>query len=98
MLPLAGGDPVQYTAEPSGITGYSISPDGKTILYTLFEADGGTAIWALNSDGTGRRLILDCPQSECNSPRWYPDFEQDRLRSPGQCYRGHGASLQHLVA
>jgi len=82
MLPLAGGRPVQYTAEPSGVTGYSISPDGRTILYTLFEADGGTAIWALNADGTGRRLILDCPQSECNSPRWYPDSSKiayDRL-------------------
>ena len=82
MLPLAGGPPLQYTAEPSGITGYSISPDRRTILYTLFEASGGTAVWALNADGTGRRLILDCPQSQCNSPRWYPDSTRiayDRL-------------------
>ena len=74
--------PVQYTDEPSGITGYSISPDSKTILYTLFAADGGTAIWALNADGTGRRLVLDCPRSECNSPRWYPNSSKiayDRL-------------------
>ena len=82
MQRLAGGEPVQYTHEPSGITGYSISPDGKTILFTLFGPAGGTAIWALNADGTGKRVILDCPNSECNSPRWYPDSNKiayDRL-------------------
>ncbi len=82
MLPLSGAQPVQYTDEPSGITGYAISPDAGTILYTLFRADGGTAIWAINADGTGRRLVLDCPQSECNTPRWYPDgtkIAYDRL-------------------
>ena len=82
MQRLAGSGAVQYTHEPSGITGYSISPDGKTILYTLFGSGGGTAIWALDSDGTGRRLILDCPDSECDAPRWYPDSSKiayDRL-------------------
>jgi Tol biopolymer transport system component len=64
---------VQYTHEPSGITGYSISPDRTTVLYTLFESSQGTAIWALNADGGGRRRRLDCPQSECDAPRWYPD-------------------------
>jgi ABC-type nickel/cobalt efflux system permease component RcnA/Tol biopolymer transport system component len=73
MQPLGGGQPVQYTDESTGITGYAISPDGTTILYTLFQSGGGTAIWALDSDGTGRRLLLDCPESECDAPRWYAD-------------------------
>lgn len=73
MLPLSGGDPAQFTHEPSGITAYSISPDNKTILYTLYTTGGGTSIWALNADGTGKRLVLDCPQAECNFPQWYPD-------------------------
>jgi Tol biopolymer transport system component len=58
------------------VTGYSVSPDYKTILYTLFNPEGGTAIWALNTDGTSRRLVLDCPVSECNSPHWYPDGQK----------------------
>jgi ABC-type nickel/cobalt efflux system permease component RcnA/Tol biopolymer transport system component len=70
---LAGGNPIQYTQAPSGVTGYSISPDQKTILYTLFKNEGGTSIWQINTDGTQNHLVLDCPQAECNSPEWYPD-------------------------
>ncbi len=87
MLPLSGGQPIQYTDEPSGITGYAISPDARTILYTLFRAEGGTAIWAINADGSSRRSVLDCPQSECNTPRWYPDgtkIAYDRLDDAAQ--------------
>jgi ABC-type nickel/cobalt efflux system permease component RcnA/Tol biopolymer transport system component len=65
--------PIQYTEEASGITGYEVSPDGKTIVYTTFQKAGGTALWAIDAEGKNRRLVLDCPRSECNSPRWYPD-------------------------
>jgi len=71
--PLAGGNSIQYTQDPSGVTGYSISPDQKTILYTVFKNEGGTSIYSINADGTQNRLVLDCPQAECNSPEWYPD-------------------------
>lgn len=73
MLNLAGGDPVQWTQEPTGVTGYTLSPDKQTILYTTFNVDSGSSIWAINADGTGRHLLLDCPQAECNAPLWYPD-------------------------
>ncbi len=76
MLPLSGGGAVQYTQEPVGITGYSISPDQKTILYTSFGAQAGSFFWAINTDGTQRRLALECPQSECSSPEWYPDGQK----------------------
>ena len=35
--PLAGGNSKQITQVPFGVTGYSISPDQKTILYTVFK-------------------------------------------------------------
>ena len=74
--PFAGGNSIQYTNDPSGVTGYSISPDQKTILYTVFKNEGGTSIWAINADGTQGHLVLDCPQAECNSPDWYPDGQK----------------------
>ncbi len=76
MLPLSGGSAAPYTQEAAGITRYSISPDQKTILYTVFGAQGGSFIWAINADGTQRRQVLACPQSECDSPEWYPDGQK----------------------
>jgi Tol biopolymer transport system component len=73
VQPLVGGSPIQYTQAPSGVTGYSISLDQKTILYSVFKNEGGTSIWAINADGTQDHLVLDCPQAECDSPVWYPD-------------------------
>ncbi len=73
MLKLAGGEPVQWTQEPTGVTGYAVSPDKKTILYTTFNVDSGSSLWTMKTDGTGRSLVLDCPQAECNAPVWYPD-------------------------
>jgi len=76
MVPLAGGKPTQYTQEPSGIGDYSISPDHKTILYVVYNPDNSTTIWALNADGTQKRLVLNCPQAECDAPQWYPDNQK----------------------
>ena len=76
VMPLGGGTPNQYTKEPSGIAGYSVSPDAKTILYTTFKVDGSSSISAINTDGTQQRLILNCPTSQCGDPQWYPDGQK----------------------
>ncbi len=73
---LSGGAAIQYTQEPSGIVSYSLSPDQRTILYTVFEPDNSTSIWAINSDGGQNRLVLKCPQTECGSLQWYPDSQR----------------------
>ncbi len=73
---LSGGAAIQYTREPSGIVSYSLSPDQRTILYTVFEPDNSTSIWAINSDGSQNRLALKCPQTECGSLQWYPDSQR----------------------
>jgi ABC-type nickel/cobalt efflux system permease component RcnA/Tol biopolymer transport system component len=73
MLSLSGGEPVQWTQEPMGVTSYALSPDKKKILYTTFNVNGGSSIWTMKTDGTGRHLALNCPQAECDAPEWYPD-------------------------
>jgi ABC-type nickel/cobalt efflux system permease component RcnA/Tol biopolymer transport system component len=76
MMPLNGGTPTQFTKESSGIAGYSVSPDEKTILYTSFKVDGSSSISAINTDGTQQRVILNCPTSQCGDPQWYPDGQK----------------------
>ncbi len=81
---LTGGSATQLTQEASGISGYSISPDHKTILYTVFNPDGSSTIWSIQPAGGRPRLLLSCPQAECDTPEWYPDgrkFVYERLEN-----------------
>ncbi len=77
LLSQPGTAPVQYTQEANGITGYSVSPDGSLILYSVFSVDNGSSIWSLQPDVSGAvgpaRKVLDCPDAECNTPVFYPD-------------------------
>ena len=77
LLAQPGAAPTQYTQDSNGITGYSLSPDARTILYSVFTLDGGSSIWSLSLDASGAistgHKILDCPQAECNTPVFYPD-------------------------
>jgi len=76
MISLSGGTPKQFTNESSGIAGYLVSPDGKTILYTSFKVDGSSSISAINTDGSQPHWILNCPTSQCGDPQWYPDGQR----------------------
>ncbi len=73
LYPLNDGEPQALTREPGGVYGYAISPDGKTILYTLINTDGGSSIKSIQVDGSNPHIILDCPQAQCEAPIWYPD-------------------------
>lgn len=70
---LAGGDPVQYTQNSTGILDFVISPDQSRILYYTFKSDGSTAFHLITVDGTQDELLLDCTQAECIDPIWTPD-------------------------
>ena len=74
--PVSGGNPVQYTQEDAGVSSFSISPDGQTILYATMRTDGGTAIWSIDRDGTNPHIVIECPTAHCASPVWSPDGQK----------------------
>jgi len=70
----ANGDNLrQITQEPGGVLEFSSAPDGARIAYTTQEGPQATALWAINSDGTGRiRLSPAGDPSGYATPAWSP--------------------------
>jgi nickel/cobalt transporter (NicO) family protein len=73
---LTGSTSQRLTQEPAGVDGYALSPDGRTILYTVIAMNGDSFLKSINSDGTQAHLVLNCPQTECEQPVWYPDSQK----------------------
>jgi Tol biopolymer transport system component len=85
VVSLSGGKPATYTQETAGLAGYALSPDRKSIIYTVIRFDGSSSLWGIDVDGSHRHLVLDCPQAECVGPVWYPDGSKlvyERLNNP----------------
>ena len=70
---LQGTSASQLTESEHGVAGYTVSPQGQTIVYTAQRADGGTDLWALGRDGEDRGQVLDCAPEQCRNPVWAPD-------------------------
>ena len=63
----------QITQEPGGVLEFSPAPDGTRIAYIMQEGPQTTALWAINSDGTGRtRLSPTGDPSGYATPAWSP--------------------------
>jgi len=68
-----GGNLRQITQEPGGVLEFSPAPDGARIAYTTQEGPQITALWAINSDGTGHtRLSPTGDPSGYATPAWSP--------------------------
>ncbi|MCS7056028.1 MAG: Ig-like domain-containing protein [Thermoflexales bacterium] len=90
------GTTQRLTNEPYGIYDFAVSPDGARIVYSAdrnMEA-AERDIYIINSDGSGRELLVKCDDHVCQAMSWSPDgariaFERRALiqgvvgRSPG---------------
>lgn len=75
------------------------SPDGTRLLYAMPDEATGpasvTALWVVNADGSGRRLVT----SGGFDPDWSPDATRVVYRcGNGTCSVGLDGSNQHLVS
>jgi len=86
--------PAQLTQEPLGLWDYAPAPDGSTIAYAAIRADGGSDLWAIDPDGSQRRLLLACPEAACSGPAWHPDGQRlvYERRGAGELAVGQGLS------
>jgi Tol biopolymer transport system component len=73
VIALDENQPRQLTQEPFGIWDYAASTDGERIAFSALRQDGGSDLWIVDSDGGGRRQLLDCSDEDCTEPHWSPD-------------------------
>ena len=73
VIALEKNQPRQLTQEPFGIWDYAASPDGERIAFSALRQDGGSDLWIIDSDGGGRRQLLDCSNEDCIELHWSPD-------------------------
>ncbi len=91
-----GAAPQRLTEEPYGVYDFAVSPNGRHIAYSVNReaVNPERDLWLINSDGSGRRLIVRCDGHICQSPSWSHDgaliaFQKHPLlegtlgRSPG---------------
>jgi Tol biopolymer transport system component len=93
---LNNGAAQRLTNEPFGVRDYAISPDGRRIVYSVnrAEKDAERDLYLINSDGSGRELLIQCDGQVCQEVSWSADgtriaFERRNMvqgavgRSPG---------------
>jgi Tol biopolymer transport system component len=64
----------QVTFSDAGVFDFAVSPDGRSIAFSERRTDRpATDLRLLNLDDGTARTIVNCEDSDCNSPVWRPD-------------------------
>ncbi len=64
--------PVALTQAPNGIWNFTVSPDGRTVVYAALRADRGSDLWLWQANGR-HELLLECPTAACRNATFAPD-------------------------
>ncbi|WP_420627584.1 Ig-like domain-containing protein [Candidatus Leptofilum sp.] len=86
-----GGETVTttpLTATDADVLDFAIKPDGSQIAYAILRDGGAADLWLINSDGSGNRELLACPEAACSQAQWLPDgrrliYERRNIPTPG---------------
>jgi Tol biopolymer transport system component len=76
MEDLNSGETTQLTQAPFGLADYSVSADGKTVAYTLYNEDGTADIWLYDMATGASYQLTNCVSAFCGAPAWKPDGTQ----------------------
>lgn len=86
---LPNGTPQPLTNVTNDVTDFSLSPDGTTVLFSVFHPeDDGSDLWRMNVDGSDQKLLLSCEMAACSQTVWVPDsnriiYERRTISAPG---------------
>ncbi len=70
--PYGSDIPRKVTNNEHTILGFSASPNGKELVFSLANAARGADLWLVGRD-TEAKMLLDCKGDLCVSPSWSPD-------------------------
>ena len=81
-------EPVKLTDLQAAVHDYAPSPDGRRIVVSTQDAQDGSEIWVMNSDGSQQSKLFTCELAECGNFDWAPDsrrllFERLPVHSAG---------------
>ncbi|MBN1309923.1 MAG: PD40 domain-containing protein [Anaerolineae bacterium] len=69
---LPEGQPKQLSDAVTGVRNYALSPDGKSISYTVAIQEA-SSIWLMPKLGGKASRIVDCQEAYCSNVLWTPD-------------------------
>lgn len=83
-----GGAPQRLTQVPHDVSDFTVSPDGSTVLFTVFREEGGSDLWQMQADGSEQRMALDCAMALCSQAVFVPNstrviYERRTVAAPG---------------
>ena len=82
---MEGEEPRMITSAPEGVSGYSVSPDLSTVVYTTNQSAMESSIWLWDLASDQHKVIMDCTPDFCKAPVWPPSGDKliyERLPNP----------------
>lgn len=76
LIPATGGDSQQITNGKYGVWNYSVSPDGRSLIYSTPDGKKGSELWFWNAEMSAPERILSCAEESCSDILWSPNREQ----------------------
>ncbi len=76
LIPAAGGEVQQITDGETGVWNYGVSPDGRSLIYSIPDGKTGSELWLWNAEMPVPERILACPEVSCSDALWSPQSSQ----------------------
>lgn len=63
----------RLTSTTGRVSGFSVSPSGERILFSVKNDAGGIDLWQMDREGKGQERMVQCGVDSCENAAWSPD-------------------------